>query len=43
VSGVTIDTTNPVSPAYSCYTTAGSAQDCFWDYFQLTGTTSARR
>jgi hypothetical protein len=43
VSSVTIDTTNRVSPALSCYTTTGAAQTCDWDYFQLTGTTSARR
>lgn len=43
VSGVTIDTSNRVSPALSCYNTSGSAQTCNWDYFQLTGTTSTAR
>lgn len=43
VSGVTIDTATRVSPALSCYGTSGAAQTCNWDYFQLTGTTSARR
>jgi hypothetical protein len=43
VTGVTIDTTNRVSPALSCFTTTGSARNCSWDYFQFTGTTSTRR
>lgn len=43
VSGVTIDTTARVSPALSCYGTSGAAQTCNWDYFQFTGTTTARR
>jgi hypothetical protein len=43
VNNVTIDTTNSVSPAFSCYTTGASAQSCYWDYFQLTGTTAATR
>lgn len=43
VSAVTIDTTNRVAPALTCYGTNGSAQNCYWDYFQLTGTTSAQR
>ncbi len=42
-TAVTIDTTNRVSPAYSCYATAAAAQNCYWDYFQLRGTTSAAR
>ncbi|HSX17543.1 MAG TPA: hypothetical protein VLH86_05595 [Patescibacteria group bacterium] len=43
VSNVTVDTTNRVSPAMTCYTTGASAQSCYWDYFQLTGTTAAAR
>jgi hypothetical protein len=43
VSAVTIDTTNRVSPAFTCYGTTGSAQNCSIDYLQLTGTTSAAR
>ncbi len=43
VNAVTIDTTNSVFPALSSYATTGTAADCFWDYFQLTGTTSATR
>ncbi len=43
VSSVTIDTTGRISPALSCYTTTGATRDCYWDYFQLRGTTSAAR
>lgn len=43
VANVTVDTTNQVSPAYSCYTTNASAQNCYWDYFQLSGATSSQR
>ncbi|HLZ15082.1 MAG TPA: DUF4082 domain-containing protein, partial [Candidatus Saccharimonadales bacterium] len=38
VSNVTVDSTNRVSPAFSCFATSGAAQHCYWDYFQLTGT-----
>lgn len=40
---VTIDTTNRVSPAFSCYTTVATAQHCYWDYYQLKGTTGGAR
>lgn len=40
VSGVTIDTTNRVSPALSCYTTTGTSKECYWDYFQVRGAVS---
>lgn len=43
VSNVTIDTTNRVSPALTCFVTTGAAQSCYWDYFQLRGNTSAAR
>jgi hypothetical protein len=43
VTNVTIDSTNRVSPAYTLYSTNGSAQSSYWDYFQLKGTTSAAR
>jgi hypothetical protein len=42
-SAVTIDSTNRVSPEYTCYDQAGVARNCYWDYFQLIGTTAARR
>lgn len=42
-TGVTIDTTNRVSPAYSCHTTTATAQNCYWDYYQFKGTTSVAR
>jgi Domain of unknown function (DUF4082) len=42
-SNVTIDTTNQVSPAYSCYATTGATKDCYLDYFQLKGTANAVR
>lgn len=41
--GTTIDSTTRISPAFSCYTTAASAANCYWDYYQLKGTTSAAR
>ncbi|HEX7963358.1 MAG TPA: DUF4082 domain-containing protein [Candidatus Saccharimonadales bacterium] len=43
VSNKTVDSTNRVSPALSCYTTTGAAEHCYWDYFQLKGTTGAFR
>lgn len=43
VGSVTIDSTNRISPAFTCYTTTGSAQNFYWDYFQLMGLTSAVR
>jgi hypothetical protein len=43
VNNTTVDSTNRVSPAYSCYSISGAAESCYWDYFQLTGNTSAAR
>lgn len=43
VSGVTIDTTNRVAPALSCLATAGAARNCYWDYYQIRGPSSAAR
>lgn len=43
ISNATVDSTNQLSPALSSYNTDGSARDCFWDYFHLTGITSATR
>lgn len=43
LTNITIDTTNRVSPEYTCYSESGSAQSCYWDYFQFLGTTSAAR
>jgi hypothetical protein len=43
VTAVTVDNINRVSPAYSCYSTNGSAQSCYWDYFQLRGTVNTAR
>lgn len=42
-ASITIDTTNKVSPALSCYATTSTAANCYWDYYQLKGTTSAAR
>ena len=42
-NNVTVDSTSRVSPANTCYSTNGSAQTCYWDYFQLTGKTSTAR
>jgi hypothetical protein len=42
-ANITVDTTNRVSPALSCFTTTTTAQSCYWDYFQLRGTTSTYR
>lgn len=43
LSNITVDTTSRLSPAFTCYTTGGTAQNCYWDYFQLTGNTSSPR
>jgi hypothetical protein len=43
VSNATIDITNRLEPAFTCYTTTGLAQNFYWDYFQLTGLTSTAR
>jgi hypothetical protein len=43
VSNVTVDTTSRLSPAYSCFTTVATAQNCYWDYFQFRGGTSVDR
>ena len=43
LTAATIDITNRVSPAFSCYSTVGTAQNCYWDYFQLRGLASAAR
>lgn len=43
LTNVTIDNTNRVAPAYSCYGTNGAAQNCYWDYFQLKGTIATAR
>ena len=43
VSNTTIDTAARVSPAYSCYSTSGAAQNCYWDYYQLRGPTGGLR
>lgn len=40
---ITIDSTNRVSPAYTCYTTTGAAKDCYWDYYQLRGISGTAR
>lgn len=38
-----IDVTNRVSPALSCHTTVATAQNCYWDYYQLKGTAATAR
>ncbi|MET0779382.1 MAG: carbohydrate binding domain-containing protein [Candidatus Saccharimonadales bacterium] len=43
VSGVTIDSTNRVNPAISCFNSAASDRYCTLDYFQLRGTSSGAR
>lgn len=43
VSNATLDTTNRLSPAYSCFTTVATAQNCYWDYFEMHGTASTSR
>lgn len=43
VTAATVDTTNRVAPALSCYGTDGSTKNCYWDYFQFTGNTSTAR
>lgn len=43
VGPTTIDSTNRVSPAFSCYSTVASSQNCYWDYYQLKGTTASAR
>jgi hypothetical protein len=43
VTAVTFDSTSTVSPALSFYTTTGATRTCYWDYYQLKGTTSAAR
>jgi hypothetical protein len=42
-SGATVDTTNRVSPAFTCYALAAAANQCYWDYYQVRGTASADR
>jgi hypothetical protein len=43
VSAITINTTNLVAPAMSCYALGAVARQCFMDYFQLEGGSGARR
>ena len=43
VSGVTIDTTNRVNPAISCYNSTNAARECFADYYQFSGVAATRR
>jgi hypothetical protein len=45
VTGITYNTTNKVSPAYTSYKTTGTpgTLDVYVDYFELLGTTSAAR
>ncbi len=42
-AATTLDTTNRVSPAFSCMANTAAATTCYWDYYQLKGTTSAGR
>ena len=43
VNNVTVDSTNRVNPAISCYNTNNLAHECYVDYYQFTGVASARR
>lgn len=43
VSGVTVDTTNRVNPAISCFNSTAASRDCDIDYFQFRGVASAAR
>lgn len=44
VTGVTVNTTNLVAPAMTCFATvSATARDCFLDYFQFVGGSGARR
>jgi hypothetical protein len=43
VSGVTVNTTNGVNPAFSGYAESATTVYYFLDYFQLHGVTSTRR
>ncbi|HEX8762780.1 MAG TPA: DUF4082 domain-containing protein [Candidatus Saccharimonadales bacterium] len=42
-AATTIDTTNRVSPAFSCMAGTAATASCYWDYYQLKGTTSTGR
>ncbi len=42
-AATTIDTTNRVSPALSCMAGTAASATCYWDYYQLKGTTSTGR
>lgn len=35
--------TSQTSPALSCFTKIATAQDCYWDYFYLSGVATSRR
>ena len=43
VASVTIDSTNKVNPAIACFTSTVAARNCYVDYYQLRGITSAAR
>ncbi len=43
ISGVTVNTTNLVYPAMTCYAQGTSEQDCDVDYYQASGTATALR
>jgi hypothetical protein len=43
VTNVTIDSTNRVNPAISCFNSIAAARECYVDYYQFSGTSSARR
>ena len=43
VNTITVNTTNTVAPAMTCYTLAATARNCFIDYFQFLGGSGVRR
>jgi hypothetical protein len=43
LSGVTVDTTNRVNPSIACFNSTTAARNCYVDYYQLRGVSSAAR
>jgi hypothetical protein len=45
LTGITYDSgsTNNLSPIYNCHASTTTAQNCYIDYFQWTGTTTNSR
>jgi hypothetical protein len=43
VTAITVNTNNLVSPAITCYASAGAVENCYVDYVQFRGTASGQR